>query len=382
MKVLFFLRRIGPYHHARFQAAAASMDIVAVETRPSSEEYSWQFKANGKYKIESFAVSTDPEAGLRGNELKKSITGLLDKYKPDVLVNTGWADAEYNQIVVEAAPRKIPLVVISDSRLEAVTRKFYVERMKRVMLRAYSSALVAGTESTEYITGLGFDRRAVFKPWDVVDNDVFTQAGRAPRSPYDERKFVCIGRFIEEKNLHRMIDGYAGYVRAGGSRKLVLAGGGKLKSSLEEKIRAHNLTAHVEMYDFVQQDVILQLLGQAFALVLPSISDQWGLAVNEAMAFGLPVVVSSRCGCAVDLVKEGRNGVIFDPYNISAITDSLMRMDKAGEEQWNSMCKESQLEISNWGLNEFATGLADACSYALASPSKGTFTLLHKFLAR
>jgi hypothetical protein len=49
MKVLFFLRRIGPYHHARFGDAARHIDLTVVETRPSSQEYPWQFKATGKY---------------------------------------------------------------------------------------------------------------------------------------------------------------------------------------------------------------------------------------------------------------------------------------------------------------------------------------------
>jgi glycosyltransferase involved in cell wall biosynthesis len=62
---------------------------------------------------------------------------------------------------------------------------------------------------------------------------------------------------------------------------------------------------------------IVYRLGNVF--VLPSISETWGLAVNEAMACGLPVIVSDKVGCSVDLVEQDKNGYIFKSNNETEI---------------------------------------------------------------
>ena len=67
--------------------------------------------------------------------------------------------------------------------------------------------------------------------------------------------------------------------------------------------------------------------GLADALVLPSLSEPWGLVVNEAMASGLPVLVSDRCGCAPDLVDPGINGYTFDPEDTSQLARLMDRLE-------------------------------------------------------
>lgn len=382
MKVLFFLRRIGPYHHARFEAAARLMDLVAVETRATSEEYSWQFKADGRYKIEQFPLSNDRERGIRGPQLDQTIQSLLQKHKPDVIVNTGWADAEYNSIVIHASKAKIPLVVISDSTKGDLVRKFYLEWMKSLVVKAYSSALVAGTDSSDYILSLGFKRNAIFKPWDVVDNDRFRNSNRSSNTSFDQRKFLCIARFIEAKNIPRLLEAFAAYVNEGGKRRLALIGGGVLESRLNELIVSLRIENRVELHRFIQEEEIIRHLSESFALVLPSTSEPWGLVINESMASGLPVLASTKCGATVDLVKDNQNGVIFDPYNIPEITKALQRMDSVSETRWKEMGEESVRIIDNWGLKEFAEGLESACTYAMKSGQRRPFVLLHKFLSR
>jgi glycosyltransferase involved in cell wall biosynthesis len=382
MKVLFFLRRIGPYHHARFRSAMEKFELVVAETRPTSEEYAWKFRPGGEYLVEQFPASEEKEKGIRGPALEQTIKVLLKKHKPDVIVNTGWADPEYNEVVIHASREKIPLVVISDSKKDVVPRKFYLEWIKRLIVKAYSSALVAGTESADYIIGLGFRNDAIFKPWDVVDNEYFHNASVNGSIPFSDRKFVCIARFIEAKNLHRLLEAYSGYVKEGGKRRLVVIGGGPLERSLRGQLSPLGIGHMAELHGFVQQDEIIRHFSEALALILPSTSEQWGLAINEAMAFGLPVVVSAKCGCAIDLVDENRNGIIFDPLNVEAIKLSMQRMDSFSETRWREMGLESYTIIRMWGLREFAEGLEWACLHALRSPLRKPFVSLHKLLAR
>ena len=73
---------------------------------------------------------------------------------------------------------------------------------------------------------------------------------------------------------------------------------------------------------FQQGDAVCAYYGLASCLVLPSISETWGLVVNEAMAAGLPVLVSQRCGCVPELVQDGVNGYVCDPLD----TEGMARL--------------------------------------------------------
>ena len=68
------------------------------------------------------------------------------------------------------------------------------------------------------------------------------------------------------------------------------------------------------------------IMALADGLVLPSLSEPWGLVVNEAMVCGLPVLVSNRCGCVADLVEEGRNGFTFSPDSPAEMETALQNL--------------------------------------------------------
>jgi len=378
-RVIFFVRRIGPYHHARFQEASKLLDLVVVETRSASQEYTWEFLAKGSYKIERLPLSSNPESGLHGNDLTNAIVDIFNRHDTDVVVTTGWADQEYHAVVLEASQRNIPRIVISDSRFEDEPRKFYKELLKKLILKSYSSALVAGTSARNYLLKLGFRSQSIFQPWDVVDNDHF-HSKSAPAT-FNERYFLCVSRFIPKKNLETLIDSYASYRKEGGKRKLVLAGSGELEPRLRAQASAPGPGDYLDMPGFVQYDALPELYSRALCLIFPSTSDQWGLVVNEAMAAGLPVIVSSNCGCAGDLVKESENGFIFDPFNGAELTRLLLQMDSVGEKAWMEMSEKSKLQISNWGLGQFARGLASAVDHAVEHP-RSAISFIHKILAR
>src|SRR5206468_501416 len=101
---------------------------------------------------------------------------------------------------------------------------------------------------------------------------------------------------------------YARYRMAAGpgAWSLVVLGDGVLRGDLEQLRTELNLGDHVLFPGFKQYDELPAYYGLATAFIHASMVEPWGLVVNEAMAAGLPVLVSARCGCAWDLVEEGR----------------------------------------------------------------------------
>jgi 1,2-diacylglycerol 3-alpha-glucosyltransferase len=83
------------------------------------------------------------------------------------------------------------------------------------------------------------------------------------------------------------------------------------------------------------------------------------------MAAGLPVLVSARCGSVQDLVREGLNGFVFDPYNVDTIAQLMLRVTQSSADR-RAMADTSQEIVAAWGLGRFVSGLSDAAQAALA----------------
>ena len=144
-----------------------------------------------------------------------------------------------------------------------------------------------------------------------------------------------------------------------------MLGDGPLRPALCARLRALGLQSYVHLPGFIQYEELPVYYGLAETLIHASTTEQWGLVVNEAMASGLPVLVSNRCGCATDLVEEGINGFTFDPNDIGSMARLMMRMTSMDLETRSRMGHASYRIISNWGPERFARGLQDAVECAM-----------------
>jgi len=367
--VAFLVQRIGPYHHARLCAWAAARPgaVKVIEFRPADAVYVWtSVGENGGYLRQQ-------------THSREKLCRALDELQPQAVVCVGYADPEINQAVAWALRRQVPLVTCSDSTYEDEPRSWAKEAFKRRIVSAFDAALVAGRRAHDYLEKLGLGRDRRFDPWDVVDNAYFERGADAirrdeasARAKYKlpPRYFLCVTRFVSKKNLPRLIEAYARYAAQAGhdAWSLVLAGAGPLEAELRASVASARLEAKVHIPGLVQYADLPAYYGLAGAFVLPSTSDQWGLVVNEAMAAGLPVLVSSPCGCAPDLVREGENGFTFDPENIEALAERLKQVAGMDQARRAAMGQRSREIVAAFSPEAFATGLEAALACALARP--------------
>ncbi len=157
---------------------------------------------------------------------------------------------------------------------------------------------------------------------------------------------------------------------------LVILGDGELRPQLEGKIRELGLEGCVHLPGFKQYEELPQFYSLASAFLHPSTTEQWGLVVNEAMAAGLPVALSSRCGCAADLLDDGVNGFVLDPTNPSTWTKAMITFTHLPFEQLSRMGEASQNKIARWGPDRFADGLTAAINKTreIVPPRNGFFS--------
>jgi glycosyltransferase involved in cell wall biosynthesis len=146
---------------------------------------------------------------------------------------------------------------------------------------------------------------------------------------------------------------------------LVLCGDGELRSQLEAQITQAGIADYVHLPGFLQQNELLPYFAHGSCFIHTSIQEQWGLVVNEAMAAGLPVLVSNRCGCYEDLIIEGVNGFGFDPENVQQLTNLMVKMSSE-EIDLHKMSDAALAHIQRFSPDYFAQGLTQAVKYALA----------------
>jgi glycosyltransferase involved in cell wall biosynthesis len=248
------------------------------------------------------------------------------------------------------------------------------------LIRACDAALVAGRSHKNYIVSLGMAAARVFLGYDAVDNAHFergaaaahAQAG-ALRAQYElpARYLLASARFIPKKNLPRLVQAYALAIEGqADAPDLVLLGDGPERAAIESAIALIQQPNKVHLPGFRSYDQLPAYYGLAEGFVHVSTTEQWGLVINEAAAAGLPLVISRTCGAALELVREGENGFLVDPYEVENLADGLRRLMALTPDERAAMGKASQHLVADWGPARFADGLAGACKAALAQPPR------------
>ena len=121
---------------------------------------------------------------------------------------------------------------------------------------------------------------------------------------------------------------------------------------------------------FKQYDELPVYYALAKTFVHPSTTEQWGLVVNEAVASGLPVIVSDRCGCVPELVNG--NGFTFDPFDEQELVERLSQMASLSDDERKSLSDASYGISANFAPKRFGEGLEQAARLALNRPRKAS----------
>lgn len=371
------------YHAARMEAVAAAGDLRPVVIELSDRDAFPALECGATeaaYDRHTLFPGT-PLPDIDGRAMAAALHQCLDAVAPQAVCINGWSRGGCIAALAWCVSRRVPVVVMSDSNVFDAPRKAVLEHVKRRIVHLCGAALVAGTPQAEYLEMLGMPRQRIFHGYDVVDNAHFAAGATAARRcaasvraglGLPERYVLAVSRMIERKNLLRLLDAYAAYrwsTAAGAPPwSLVIAGDGPQRAEIEERIAALGLTEHVTLPGFLDYQTVPLYYGLAEAFIHASRVDQWGLVVNEAMAAGLPVLVSRACGCTRDLVQPGTTGFVFDPDDTQAMTAALAAAAAMTEAERGAMGAAAARRIDDFSLRTFCGGLREAVAAASAAP--------------
>jgi 1,2-diacylglycerol 3-alpha-glucosyltransferase len=377
-KIVLIWTNLGPYHLARVAATQRlgrerGWEVGALELAGRAKTYPWivQEQAGSPTTLFPEMAVEEVPSWISVRRAWEFFNGM----QPDALAVCGYDSPVMLAALAWSKKHKKITILMSDSKADDQPRRSWKELLKRRLVRCYDAGLVAGSPHIEYAISLGMPPQRIFCGYDVVDNDGFAQGAAAARkreaqwrqrlnlpNPY----FLTVSRLIKKKNLFRLIEAYKKYrsLSCFPPWDLVICGSGPLEKPLKDS--AAGLPA-IHFAGFKQIDELKAYYGLAGVGILASSHfEQWGLVVNEAMAAGLPVLVSRACGCARDLVQEGVNGFSFDPHDLEGLAGLMTEMS-SGEVDLQALGEASRRLIADWHPEVFAENLFRAVETALAA---------------
>lgn len=377
-RVLAVFRHPTPYRDGLLDRAAAmpSLRLRVLYLARTFEQTPWE--ARPLAHEHAFPRGWLPRR-VSGHEIAFHPSALRDlvTFRPRACVLSGWSDPTIVAMAFACRILRIPYALVIEShaatgRWTGAPRSFSAW-LRRVMVRGAASWLPAGSRAKEHAVSLGADpARCRFFPTapdaralaEAVDAIREGEPDLRARSGVPESGVIAfIGRLVEDKAPEVLLDAL-GILAARRPCRLLVAGDGPMRERLER----HPAARHATFLGFVQPRDVPRVLAMSDVLALPSRYETWGAVATEALAAGLPVVLSDRVGSAPDILAPpdppGRIVPCEDAPALAAALESLL----AGEGRGAGMRESARRRALEWAhdlnLASLRGALAD-CGWPL-----------------
>ncbi|MDP2704155.1 MAG: glycosyltransferase family 4 protein [bacterium] len=283
----------------------------------------------------------------------------------DALILYGW-NSWMNMIAfIVCRLRKIKIFMYGENPLHQELKKHNpLQKIKRIMLRflfkSVSAFLFIGEENRRFYKFLGVPERKLFNMPYAVDNERWGNERKSAKHKNPEHKptILFVGKLIPRKRPLDLIRAFAPLDTEG---ELIMVGEGSLRKELESYVRNHSIK-NVRFMSFVNQGALSEYYDEADIFVLPSgAGETWGLVVNEAMNFSLPVIVSDAVGCATDLVRQGTNGFVYPEGDVKKLSECIRALIK-NKNMRTSFGQKSGNLIQHFSYEKDVEGIISALS--------------------
>lgn len=370
-QVLFIWDQFGPYHMDRCEAVGAALAgrarVVGIELSAVSSTYAWDQSGDGRHFEKRTLFGITPAEHLRTAAVARALIREVSSRDVSTIFVSGYERPSHLAAAVAARAQGRRVVVMLDSKYDDKPRRPQLEAAKRILMVPYNGGFAAGRRSREYLRFLGLRERPVTTGYDTVSLDrIRTLATGVSHLPWNQRPFLAVARYVPKKNLAFLLKAYASFRsrKPNSPRKLILCGGGPLEADLRATAATLGLTEWVDFTGFVGQREVSRHMANALCLLLPSTEEQWGLVVNEALAFALPVILSPNVGALDLLAIDGKNSIVCDPadHDSWATAMDLLSTDQA---VCDGLSAHSALLAHLGDIGEFVNGVMPHLPFAV-----------------
>lgn len=296
---------------------------------PLLDGYFYEFVGN---------ISPRPNVSTFFGLINPGVVKWIRRGEFDALLVHGWVPFTYCLAILAAIRLGVPVILRGESNLLSRPGFLKATLKRQILSRLFKhiSAFVAiGHGNVEFYESYGVPKEKIFLAPYAVDNEFFISTSRELVSRKNELRvelgirndqpvILFVGKLSKVKAPTDLLKAFA-QVRKCRAASLIFVGDGELRAQLEELARRLSI-ADVIFAGFRNQSEIGKFYAMADVFVLPSVFEPWGLVVNEAMCFGLPVIVSDCVGAARDMVRDGINGHVYHAGDVNSLADTLERV--------------------------------------------------------
>jgi glycosyltransferase involved in cell wall biosynthesis len=299
----------------------------------------------------------------------------------DLIWAHGYAHLTTSLAMLAGRMRGAPVLLREEQTL-LHGRPWYNRALKRAALRPLlhrAFGLYVGEQNRRWLLQHGVDPTRLFPARYCVDNDYFQRRAtelaarrRELRASFgistDAPVLVFCGKLIAKKQPLLLLDAFE-KLRRRHPCWLLLVGDGPLRGAVEDLVRRRRLP-DVRLTGFLNQSELPAAYTAGDVFTLPSaFHETWGLVVNEAMNFSLPLVVSDKVGCGEDLVRAGWNGFVVPHGSVDALAHALGTLvcDSSLRRTFGARSREL---VDRYSIAACANGIVAACQAAVGSDGR------------
>ena len=306
-------------------------EIRIIYASENEDNRSWEIdreKMKNSHFLDSWTLKLPRRYDTKYIHISRGVGALLKRLQPDVVVGS-----EYNPTILQAVRycrrRGIPYVSWTDGTLHSERNISGLQkRLRRYVISHAAAYIGSSTKSREAQIAYGADPRRCFISFLTADLDKY----RVESKDRQPDRILCVGSLIERKGidllLRALTDMEAPFT-------LALAGSGGEEENLRRMAEERKLQERVEFLGYLQLDELRSQYEKSGIFVLPTREDCFALVILEAMCAGLPVICSKYADGSGDLVEDGVNGYIVDPYDTenfhSRLRELLQNPEKAAQ---------------------------------------------------
>jgi len=356
-RIAFAWESLGPSHIDRIEAAvAAGYGVTAIEFAPVSRDYRWE---SGEPLGAKRITLTDKAERIGPLLLAWRLFRAVRRDKCEAAFLCHYPEPGVFLAALLLRLSGCRVFAMIDSKFDDYPRFLSREVGKALLLAPYNGVLVGSRRTADYMHFLGFRRRTVAQGFDMLDLSRIRRLGGSGLGPdHAERDFLIVARLVEKKNLPFALRAYASWsAMAAHPRQLRIIGYGAMEAELRALAAQLGIEHRVLFMGAMDSAEVCRAMRESLCLILPSIEEQFGLVVIEALALGLPVLVSANAGAVDDLIDNGVNGWIVDPYRPEALVSAMALLDRE-EAVWRRASEAAAASAERGDTRHFVAGLA------------------------
>jgi glycosyltransferase involved in cell wall biosynthesis len=373
-RVVLLTNFVPPYRLPLYEALAKRLGSLTILVSAQSEtNRNWRFDSGAlDVHVQRTTTVRRPWRHPAGFSDELSIhvpwdtLGWLRRLRPDVVVSAELGPRSLASAVYCLGRRSPPLILWATLSERTERGRGPLRRaVRRWLLHRADRIIVNGASGERYVRGFGVSGARIDRvPYSALP--AFADTRREARRASGVERMLFVGQLSERKGVLPFVDALNNWIRSHDRRiVLTLVGSGPVRRKIEQYASHERLT--IELFGEQEPGQLPAFFADADIFVFPTLADEWGVVVNEALAAGLPILGSRHSQAVEELCDDEKTGWLFDPEDDASVASAIDRALTSTGSELEAMSDAARARVRDLTPDGVAGQLLSSIRSALTS---------------